>query len=162
MKLYHGSNVEVRQPKILMVVKTSDFGPAFYTTSSLEQSVRWSRIKARRRKVGKPIVSIYEFDYSEARKNLRMKEFPVANEEWLDFVVANRSNDYHGARFDLIIGPVADDQAITVLDDYMAGLYTKQIALQLLEPQNLIDQYAFLSSRALEYLTCIGVDNYEI
>lgn len=162
MKLYHGSNVEVKQPKILLAVKTSDFGPAFYTTSSLNQSVRWSKIKARRRRKGHPVVSTYEFDCSKAQDDLRVKEFQDADEEWLDFVVANRSNNYRGEQFDLVIGPVADDQAITVLDDYMAGLYTKKIALELLEPQNLVDQYAFLTFKALKYLNCIGVENYEI
>jgi len=162
MKLYHGSNVEVKQPKILLAAKTSDFGPAFYMTSSLNQSIQWSRVKTRRRRKGNPVVSIYDFNVSKAQNNLKIKEFPVANEEWLDFVVANRSSNYRGEKFDLVIGPVADDQAITVLDDYMAGLYTKKIAVELLEPQNLVHQYAFLTFKALEYLVYTGVENYEI
>ena len=32
MTLYHGSNVEVREPKILLPNRALDFGPGFYTT----------------------------------------------------------------------------------------------------------------------------------
>ena len=38
MKLYHGSHVEVRNPKILTASRVGDFGNGFYTTSSLEQA----------------------------------------------------------------------------------------------------------------------------
>jgi len=162
MKLYHGSNVEVRQPKILPLVKTSDFGSAFYTTSNFNKALNWSKTKVRRRKRGNAIVSTYEFDQVGAFQNLQVKKFPEPTEDWLDFVVSQRSGQYRGIKFDLIIGPVADDQAITVLDDYMAGMYTKKIALELLEPQNLVDQYAFATVKALKYITCIGVDQYEI
>jgi hypothetical protein len=33
MKLYHGSNVEVKEPNILVGRRTLDFGQGFYTTS---------------------------------------------------------------------------------------------------------------------------------
>jgi len=162
MKLYHGSNVEVQQPKILPIVKTSDFGSAFYTTSNFNQTLNWSKTKVRRRKKGNAIVSIYEFNEAEAFEILKVKEFLEPTEEWLDFVVLHRSGQYRGDKFDLIIGPVADDQAITVLDDYMTGMYTKKIALELLKPQNLVDQYAFATANALKHISCIGVEQYEI
>lgn len=38
MKLYHGSNVQVREPKILESVRTLDFGTGFYLTSDYEQA----------------------------------------------------------------------------------------------------------------------------
>ena len=39
MKLYHGSNVEVREPKILEPSHSLDFGPGFYTTLNRDQAV---------------------------------------------------------------------------------------------------------------------------
>ena len=36
MILYHGSNVEVSEPKLLKVQRTLDFGKGFYTTTDLE------------------------------------------------------------------------------------------------------------------------------
>ena len=32
MRLYHGSNVEVKEPRILKSSHALDFGPGFYTT----------------------------------------------------------------------------------------------------------------------------------
>ncbi|MCL1990741.1 MAG: DUF3990 domain-containing protein [Defluviitaleaceae bacterium] len=52
MKLYHGSNMAVKNPRILTALHTSDFGTGFYTTSSFAQAKRWSKIKTRRRRKG--------------------------------------------------------------------------------------------------------------
>jgi len=58
MKLYHGSNVEVRNPKIHSNLRALDFGAGFYLTSSEAQAIRWAKIVARRRGIGKPILNI--------------------------------------------------------------------------------------------------------
>ena len=50
MKLYHGSNVEVREPKIIESDRKLDFGHGFYLTSSYEQAERWAVLTCRRRK----------------------------------------------------------------------------------------------------------------
>lgn len=74
---------------------------------------------------------------------------------------------YHGGRgmgkgnailnaYDLVIGPVANDSTLPVIDDYMDGRYTKEEAVRRLLPQNLTDQYSFLSNLALELLTFEG------
>lgn len=39
MTLYHGSNVEVKEPKILAPSHALDFGPGFYTTLNRDQAV---------------------------------------------------------------------------------------------------------------------------
>ena len=41
--LYHGSNVEVRKPQILMTNRTLDFGSGFYTTTNLVQATDFAR-----------------------------------------------------------------------------------------------------------------------
>lgn len=38
MKLYHGSNVEIKNPKILESDRKLDFGTGFYLTTSYEQA----------------------------------------------------------------------------------------------------------------------------
>ena len=42
MFLYHGSHLEVKNPKILTSARTGDFGTGFYLTSNLEQARRWA------------------------------------------------------------------------------------------------------------------------
>lgn len=44
MFLYHGSNMQVITPKILVTNRMLDFGAGFYTTSNKEQAVKWSKI----------------------------------------------------------------------------------------------------------------------
>ena len=39
MILYHGSNVEVKEPRILEPSHALDFGPGFYTTLNRDQAV---------------------------------------------------------------------------------------------------------------------------
>ena len=151
MKLYHGSNVEVSNPKIYPNLRALDFGAGFYLSSSNTQAIKWARTVTKRRRVGDPILNIYEFDESKL-KNLRVLRFDTANFEWLDFVVGNRKEIFLLDPYDLVIGPVANDSTLPVIDNYMDGVYTKEEAVKRLLPQNLTDQYAFLSKEGLELL----------
>ncbi len=76
--------------------------------------------------------------------------------DWLDFVTQNRKNVYNGEKFDIVVGPVANDTTMTVLSDYMAGNITEEVALILLKPQKLADQYAFLTWKGLQCLKYLG------
>jgi hypothetical protein len=149
--LYHGSNMEVSNPKILSKLRALDFGAGFYLTSSKEQALKWAKIVARRRKKGTPTINIYELD-EKIFANLSVLRFDVPNGEWLDFVVANRKELTLGYSYDLVVGPVANDSTMPVIDDYMDGRYTKQQAVERLLPQKLTDQYAFLTEEALRML----------
>ncbi|UNU72559.1 DUF3990 domain-containing protein [Moraxella nasovis] len=149
--LYHGSNVEVATPKILSNLRAMDFGSGFYLTSNFHQAERWARLVCKRRGQGQAIVNIYEFDEVAP---LNIKRFLSADGEWLEFVVTNRKAlgmfDY-----DVVVGAVADDATLPVIDDYMDGRYTIDEAVKRLLPQNLTDQYAFCTQTALDYLTFI-------
>ena len=155
MKLYHGSNVEVNNPKILSNLRALDFGAGFYLTSSKDQASKWAKIVARRRRKGRPTLNIYKFDEANLIA-LTVLRHETANEEWLEFVVNNRKELIAVNPYDLVIGPVANDSTLPVIDDYMAGVYTKEEAVKRLLPQNLTDQYAFLTRTALELLSFEG------
>ena len=49
MILYHGSNIAVTEPQIIVSNRALDFGAGFYTTSSEEQAIRWAKLQALRR-----------------------------------------------------------------------------------------------------------------
>lgn len=152
--LYHGSNVTVDMPKILPNLRALDFGGGFYLTSSYAQAERWAKVIFKRRQEGQPIVNIYTFD-DERAIALNVLQFKDANADWLEFVVNNRKAlkvfDY-----DVVVGPVANDATLPVIDDYMDGRYTQEEAVRRLLPQNLTDQYAFCSEVSLGYLTYQG------
>ncbi|MBQ6470479.1 MAG: DUF3990 domain-containing protein [Victivallales bacterium] len=152
MLLYHGSNVEVIQPKILPSQRKLDFGQGFYLTSSISQASRWAKGVFDRRKSGNVIVSEFDFD-AEGAMVLSTLVFPAPNASWLDFVVDNRKNIPQPTSYDLVIGPVANDTTLVVLDDYLDGKYSRDEAIARLLPQKLTDQYAFRTERSLDFLT---------
>lgn len=157
MRLYHGSNIVVEKPEIREKLRALDFGAGFYLTSSREQAIRWARTVTRRRRKGNPVLNVYELK-EERMKELKILLFKTANAEWLDFVVANRKEIPVKEVYDLVIGPVANDATLPVIDDYMDGKYTRNQAVEKLLPQNLTDQYAFLTKKALSYLSFEGDD----
>ena len=150
IQLYHGSNIEVKQPEILPALRTLDFGAGFYLTSNYQQAERWAKVVARRRASTQAIVNCYKLDRNKLR-DLNILHFTHADEDWLEFVVANRAGRAISA-YDLIIGPVANDATLPVIDGYMDGKYTREEAIKRLLPQRLTDQYAFLTPAALEQL----------
>ena len=52
----------------------------------------------------------------------------------------------------IVAGPVANDQAIRTVNNYLKGYFTEDIAIQLLLPQKLKDQYVFKTEKALSIL----------
>ncbi|MDR2891498.1 MAG: DUF3990 domain-containing protein [Deltaproteobacteria bacterium] len=152
MKLFHGSNLEVVSPKIRPNLRALDFGAGFYLTSSEAQALGWAKTVRRRRGAGTPTVSIYTLQ-DEKLSALQVLRFETANGDWLDFVVRNRKEQPLEIAYDLVIGPVANDATIRVIDDYIDGVYTKEEAVRRLLPQNLTDQYAFLTEKALALLS---------
>ena len=148
--LYHGSNIQVNEPRIPERLRALDFGAGFYTTSSREQAEKWARVVTKRRRNGSPTVSSYSFDEMNLAA-LSVLKFDSPSEDWLDFVVANRK-ELPVAAYDLVIGPIANDTTLPVIDDYADGRYTKAEAIERLLPQKLTDQFAFLTPGALSLL----------
>lgn len=155
MKLYHGSNMVVEKPEVNAGRRALDFGVGFYLTSNREQAERWARAVARRRQSGDAILNCFEVDEGNLGL-LKVLEFSGPNSDWLDFVVSNRKGVSERLAFDLVIGPVANDSTMPVIDDYMDGRYTKEEAIVRLLPQKLTDQYAFLSEKSLSILVFKG------
>lgn len=160
MILFHGSNVGVYEPKIIVSNRTLDFGAGFYTTSDKDQSIKWARLQALRRRAGKPQVTIFDFD-EKAAETLNILRFQSANRLWLNFVTQNRKGVYTGKKYDVVIGPVANDNTMPVINDYMAGIINEETALILLKPQKLSDQYVFLTYNGLSTLKFLEVEQYE-
>ena len=156
MKLYHGSHIEVKNPKILSSSRVGDFGRGFYTTSSLEQARRWAQIRAKQEDVQSGIVTVFEVpDTIFENSELRIKTFEKADEEWLDFVLENRKNTEFEHGFDLVIGPVADDRVYVCLNMLEDGLADRETVIKKLKTYVLADQILFHTAKSLLFL------NYE-
>ena len=153
MILYHGSNVAVEEPRLLKIQRDLDFGKGFYTTSDLDQATKWARRTALRLRLTESFVSVYEIDESEMSK-LRILKFDSPNVDWLRFMVQNRKGHPVSQEWDIITGPVANDQTAPVIDLFLDGMYDEQEAIRRLLPQKLRDQYTFKTPKAIGLLRC--------
>ena len=156
MILYHGSNMVVDKPQLIEQYRYLDFGNGFYTTTNREQALNFAQ-KVAFNRGGKAVVNSYNLD-SDLIKFLLTKEFDGPNEEWLDFVSANRNGTYYGPIYDLIIGAVADDDVYRTLQVYATGLLSKEQALEALKIKKLFNQYVFASNKALKALSFIKAE----
>ena len=160
MLLYHGSNVAVRRPILLQKQRKLDFGRGFYTTTDLEQAKKWAKRTADIRKTGKGYVSVYEIE-DDAMSRLRIFRFEKADRPWLDYVVQNRRGQGAENGWDVVYGPVANDQTMQTIVLHMDGFLTAEQTIRNLLPQKLKDQLAFKTEKALSCLHCIEVIEVE-
>lgn len=98
-------------------------------------------------------VTVYEVE-DEKLSELRILRFDRPDEEWLRFVASNRRGNSVVGKWDLICGPVANDQTMPVLSLYLDGMYDEQEAIKRLLPQKLKDQYTFITEKAIRLLKC--------
>lgn len=151
MVLYHGSNVEVREPKILQPGRALDFGPGFYTTLNRNQAVDFAG-KVVLRRGGVPVVNEYTIDESVAFGTCDVLKFDAPDEIWLDFVCSCRDGFNAAEGRDMIFGPVANDDVYRTLALYREGQITKAMALGLLKVKKLYNQLVFATPKALAFV----------
>ena len=149
--MYHGSNVEVKEPRILKPSHALDFGPGFYTTLNRDQSVDSAR-KVVLRKGGVPIVNEYELDEKVAFEFCDILKFDQPNEIWLDFVCSCRDGVNVAEGRDLVFGPVANDDVYRTLALYREGEITKDETLARLKIKQLYNQLVFATEKALTFI----------
>lgn len=156
MILYHGSNVAVSKPKLIRQNRFLDFGFGFYTTTNRAQAIAFADKVHKRRGEGGKVVSIYEIDEKTAFAQCSLLRFDAPDEAWLDFVSDNRAGSYDGPEYDLIYGPVANDDVYTTFTLYSAGALTKAQTLEALKIKRLYNQLVLTSEKALGYLKFAG------
>ncbi len=159
MRLYHGSNVEVRKPSLRLSRKKTDFGRGFYTTTSAEQAEHWTSIKIDRAKSGRRVVSVFEVDDDLlTNSGIKIREFHGPDEAWLNFVVDSRKGVQHD--YDLVFGPVANDKVFTVVNLYENGVIDAPAAIAQLKAYKTYDQLSFHTERVIRELRF--VESYEV
>lgn len=142
MMIYHGSNVEVSSPRILVNGFYKDFGFGFYCTNIEKQAKRWALTKR-----GKSVVNLYEYTPNE---NLNKLIFETMTEEWLDFVANCRIGVEH--QYDIVEGPMADDQVWDFVEDFISGRISRAAFWELVKFKYPTHQIVFCTQKALETL----------
>ena len=145
--IYHGSYCEVKNPELKSGKYSKDFGTGFYCALLEDQAIKWAQ------KYETPIVNKYEY---EENPSLKIKEFTLMTEEWLDFIINCRSGKKHN--YDIVIGAMADDQIYNYITDLMSGAITRSAFWELAKFRHPTHQIAFCTNKALQCIKFIGTD----
>ena len=137
--LLHASGGEIRFPGIRLSEHTKDFSWGFYCTNSYKQAWRWAA-----RKQPSPTINYYKLDDIS---DLNILKFDKMTAEWLDFVAKCRSGASH--EFDIVEGPMADDQVWNFVDDFLEGKLLRKHFSAYAEFQQPTHQISFHTIKAL-------------
>ena len=140
--IYHGSNVEVSNPKILINGYYKDFGYGFYCTNIEKQAKRWALTKK-----GASVVNNYSYLKNPELKILCFSEM---TEEWLDFVVNCRRGKMH--TYDIVEGPMADDTIWNFVNYFLNGNISRSVFWEYAKFKHPTHQISFHSIKALACL----------
>ena len=169
MILYHGSNIEIMDIDFDKCKPYKDFGKGFYLTSLKHQAVRMAENKVALFG-GEPIVTVYEVDDDiMSKEDLNTKSFPMnPTIEWARFIVNNRNRNFDDtaseecnidAKYDVVLGPVADDAIAATIRRYMGEKLDEEGLQKKLTYKELSNQYSFHTSKAVSYLRKVGTLN---
>ena len=147
-RVYHGSIDEVVNPEIRQPNRSLDYGAGFYTTTSYEQAKRWVERRMKDKGVAVGYVNIYELD-EKLVKNMKSLFFEKPTEEWVSFVMKNRTERNFIHDYDVVYGPVADDSVYTQFALYEGGIISLPSLIHELKTYKLVDQYLFHTEKAL-------------
>lgn len=159
MLLYHGTAWNFSKIDLSRSRDRRDFGCGFYTTEHEKQAREWAHIIYLRNSdiaVGE-FVNVYEFTSNGA---LRIKRFDDITIEWLDFIKLHRVEGGVHHDFDVVIGPVANDNTYLTISRYIDGTYTAEEAMNRLRYAKPNNQVSFHTEQALQCLSFVRSDTY--
>ena len=76
--------------------------------------------------------------------------------DWLEMVVACRSDNDFSHPYDVVTGKIANDNVGETVSYVLAGVMRKEDAIERLKFQPINDQFAFCSERSLTFLKYIS------
>ncbi|MCQ2241233.1 DUF3990 domain-containing protein [Treponema sp.] len=150
MKLFHGTNAKFETIDLSKSKDKRDFGKGFYTTTFYEQAEKWA--KNQNVRYGGDGSFVKEYEFSED-STMNVKVFPEMNAEWLEFVKKCRTEGGTPHNYDIIRGPVANDNTMRTIALYISGIYTTEQAIEQLRFFKVNDQVSFHTEKALKCIT---------
>jgi hypothetical protein len=152
MKVYHGGYIKVDKIDLSKCKPNKDFGKGFYVTKFRNHAEDWAKVIGK--KYGTTgFVSEFEFSENDFTKSIcKMKHFDTYNEEWLDFVVANRDKNSKTPvhDYDIVTGPVANDKVQNTLRLYLKEKISKEKFLKMLIHHEETHQICFCTLNSLQ------------
>lgn len=149
MTLYHGTCCKFSLIDLSKSKDKRDFDKGFYTTTIFEQAEKWAKNQFIR--YGGDGSFVKEYEYTP-NPNLKIKYFEKMNKDWLEFVKKCRTNGGLPHNYDIVQGPVANDNTMRTIALYIADVYTVEQAIEQLRYFKVNDQFSFHSEKALKCL----------
>lgn len=166
MILYHGSNMEIGKVNLGKCKPFKDFGCGFYTTPLREQAVSMAERTVRIYREGKPCITEFSFDDVHLiSPALNIKQFKEPGNEWAKFVINNRNHSFSDIqnpccnldnKYDIVIGPVANDDITALMDVYLSGILSDEALTRELTFRDLSIQVSFHTEKSITYLQTTG------
>ncbi|MBR5974575.1 MAG: DUF3990 domain-containing protein [Clostridiales bacterium] len=168
MLLYHGSNTDIKVINLAMCRPYKDFGQGFYLTVMKEQAVKMAR-RVARIYGGTPILNVYEIDDSFMQtEDLNILDFGTkTSEKWARFVQNNRNRKFEDFsdpecnfdnKYDVVIGPIADDDMALLFRQFENGMISFQTMLDGMVFKETTNQYSFHTQKAIALLRKVGAN----
>ena len=161
IRLYHGSNTVIETIDLSKGRPNKDFGRGFYVTTIQEQAEKMAR-RVARIYGGEPCITVFEMDEKQMEKaDLSIRRFDNPSREWALFVINNRNRSFEDVssrecnldnKYDLVIGPVANDDLALLFRQFSGGLITVEGLTEEMKFKNLTMQYSFHSEQAIHLL----------
>jgi len=162
VRVYHGSYAAVDVIDLTKGRNHLDFGKGFYVTRIRSQAEFWAARSGRFHKTD-GVVSEFEF-YENAFEHydLKVLRFSGYDEQWLDFVVLNRDpkSPIPAHDYDIVEGPVANDDVNARINDYLAGMVSKADFLKELAIHKPTHQICLCTIRSLQMIEPIDKKYY--
>lgn len=162
MRLYHGSNVVIESINLAMCRPYKDFGKGFYLTDIEEQAKQMAK-RVSRIYGGSPVINTFEIQ-DDFRKisDIKIKDFGIqTTEEWAKFVMSNRNRTFTDEantlcnkdnKYDIVIGPVADDNMALLFRQYENEIIDFETLLKGMIYKKTSSQYSFHTEKGIRLL----------
>ena len=161
MILYHGSNLKIDEIDLAKCKPYKDFGQGFYCTT-IKKQAEFMAERVVKRQGGIKTINTFELDEKIFEdRELNIKKFNNPSKEWAKFILNNRDKRFTfinskecntDNKYDLVIGPVADDDIIVLFRTFVNGLIDIDTLIKELTYKELTDQYSFHTKRAIQFL----------
>ncbi|MDR0896592.1 MAG: DUF3990 domain-containing protein [Oscillospiraceae bacterium] len=145
MIVYHGTNALFEAVDFAMSRDKRDFGQGFYSTTLYDQARTWAQNMFLRYGGGQ---YVYEMLFTPF-EGLSIMQYDDLSVEWLEMVKENRLSGGVQHSFDVMIGPVANDNTMRTVALYVSGIYSATMALEQLRYFKANDQVSFHTEKSL-------------
>ena len=175
--LYHGTSYDFDAIDLKHGRPYKDFGQGFYASASMvhaksmaEKNADMRKSKIRRYDSKHNLIEKwlyqYQFDTDKAA-GLAVKEFVEANREWGRLITLCRNSRDIPHKYDIVIGPTANDYTNPTIQFYMSGGVGEvgsddaiDELVRLLLPYKLPLQYFFATLRGVDCLTIVQKERF--